>query len=252
MKTLSAILFGFIIFTISVAAQDAKTADVKTRDKLTAHNDGAALFFDFENYEAGKLPDDWSQYFTGRGSGTEWKIVNDDGNKAMAQLSQKNPNYHFNVVVYNGLETENVELTVKLKGVKGRMDRGGGFVWRFKDKNNYYVVRANPLEDNVVLYKVVDGKRTDLPLLGKGRTYGVSVPALGEGWNELKLTVNGNLFTVYLNGKKLFKVKDESIKGKGKIGLWTKADAVTYFDDFSVKTANGRMHTEVKKRKSLK
>ena len=211
-----------------------QTGETKSAPAAVAPSSQADTTFTFDNYEAGKLPSDWSQYFTGRGESTEWKVVDDNGNKVMAQLSKDNPNYHFNVVVFNGLEAKNVELTVKLKGVTGRMDQGGGFVWRFKDADNYYVVRANPLEDNVVLYKVKDGKRTDLPLMGKGRTYGVDVKPLGNGWNTLKLTVVDDIFTVYLNDKELFKVKDETFKDAGKIGLWTKADAVSYFDDLEV------------------
>ncbi len=191
--------------------------------------------FDFENYETGKLPTGWSQYFTGKGKFTNWKIVDDNGNKVLAQLSQDKPGYHFNDIIFNDLNIKNVELEVKIKGVAGRKDQGGGFIWRFTDKNNYYVVRENPLEDNVVLYKVKNGKRTDLPVLGKGRTYGVDVKPLGKGWNTLKLIVKDDLFTVYLNGKELFKVKDDTFTGTGKIGLWTKADAVSYFDDFKVK-----------------
>ena len=190
--------------------------------------------FSFENYETGKIPTGWSQYFTGKGDSTSWKIVEDSGNKVLAQLSDDNPNYHFNEIVFGGFKAKNVELKVKIKGVDGRKDQGGGFVWRFLDANNYYVVRANPLEDNVVLYKVVDGDRTDLPLLGKGRTYGADVETLGNGWNNLRLTVLDDMFTVYLNDKEIFKVKDETFTNAGKIGLWTKADAVTYFDDFQV------------------
>ena len=137
--------------------------------------------------------------------------------------------------VYDGFKTKNVELSVKMKGVNGKNDQGGGFVWRFIDADNYYVVRANPLENNVVLYKVVNGDRTDLPILGKGRTYGVDVPSLGNNWNTLKLIVVDDLFTVYLNGKELFKVKDNTFTKAGRIGLWTKSDAVTYFDNFQVK-----------------
>ena len=240
MKTL--IIISLSIFLL-IGCNQAKTNSTKTTNEtksepaVTAPANPAApadTSFTFENYETGKLPSGWSQYFTGRGESTEWKIVDDNGNKVLAQLSKDNPNYHFNVVVFDGLEAKNVELTVKLKGVTGRMDQGGGFVWRFKDANNYYVVRANPLEDNVVLYKVKDGKRTDLPLLGKGRTYGVDVEPLGNGWNTLKLTVKDDLFTVYLNDKELFKVKDETFKDAGKVGLWTKADAASYFDDFQV------------------
>jgi len=193
-------------------------------------------FFDFENDPLGKLPENWTQYATGRDDTTEWKIVDDQGNKVLAQLSNKHPNYHFNDVVYDGFKVKNAVLQVKLKGVKGRMDQGGGLIWRFIDKNNYYVVRANPLEDNVVLYKVVNGKRTDLPVLGKGRTYGVDVPPLGNGWNTLKLNVKNDLFTVFLNEKELFQVKDTTFSHAGKVGLWTKADAVTYFDDFLIQS----------------
>jgi hypothetical protein len=215
-----------------VKAEVQSPARIEKQEQKTEKKE--VLRFDFEQYQSGQLPSAWIQAFTGKGSGTDWKIVDDAGNKVMAQLSSDNPNYHFNVVVYDDLETKDVQMKVRLKGVAGRMDRGGGFVWRYTDADNYYVVRANPLEDNVVLYKVVDGRRTDLPIMGKGRTYGVDVDALGNDWNILGLSVKGDLFTVYLNGKELFQVKDSSIKNAGKVGLWTKADAVTYFDDFVV------------------
>lgn len=191
------------------------------------------ITFDFENYAAGQLPEDWSEHYTGLGS-TEWKVVEDNGNKVMAQLYSDNPNNHFNIVVHNNINAKDMLLTTRLKGVTGEHDQGGGFVWQFTDKNNYYVVRANPLEDNVVLYKVENGKRTDLPLVGKGNTYGVNVEPLGNGWNSLKLGIKDNLFTVFLNGKELFKVQDNTFTEAGKVGFWTKADAVTYFDDFEI------------------
>jgi hypothetical protein len=190
--------------------------------------------FTFVNSELDKLPQKWSQYATGKKKETKWEVVDDNGTKVLAQLSSDNPNYHFNVIVFDEFKAKNVELTVKIKGVEGSMDRGGGFVWRFTDADNYYVVRANPLEDNVVLYKVVDGRRTDLPLIGKGKTYGVDVDALGEDWNILKLKVINDLFSVYLNGEEIFQVRDKTFENAGKVGLWTKADAVTYFDEFEL------------------
>ena len=189
--------------------------------------------FDFENYTVNRLPSGWAQYYSGSG-GTDWKIADDQGNKVLAQLYSENPNGHFNIIVNENLVAKNMELSVRLKGVAGKHDQGGGFVWRFIGKNNYYVVRANPLEDNVVLYKVEDGKRSDLPLVGKGKTYGISVEKLGNGWNTLKLTVRNDLFTVFLNGKELFKVQDNTFPNAGKVGFWTKADAVTFFDDFII------------------
>ena len=190
--------------------------------------------FNFENYKTGQLPEDWSQFTTGKDPETKWQIIQDQDNKVLAQLSDKHPNYHFNIAIYNNLSAKNIDLSVRFKAIKGHMDQGGGLVWRFKDPNNYYVVRTNPLEDNVVLYKVENGVRLDLPLVGKGKTYGMNVGKLGQAWNHLRLVTQNELFTVYLNGKKLFEVKDESFKNKGKTGLWTKADAVTYFDDFQI------------------
>jgi len=192
--------------------------------------------FSFDDAINGEIPSGWSQYFTGKGKKTEWKIVDDSGNKVLTQLSENNPNYHFNEIVFDGFKLKNVELTVKIKGVAGKMDQGGGFIWRYMSEGNYYVVRANPLEDNVVLYKVEDGKRTDLPLINKGKTYGVDVESLGKDWNILKLIVKDNIFTVFLNDKELFRVDDKTFPEAGKVGLWTKADAVTYFDDLQIKT----------------
>ena len=209
-----------------------ETKSILLSEIKTTGND---TLISFENYKVNKFPNNWSQYYTGKvGEEPNWQIVDDNGNKVLAQLTSNNPNYHFNDVVFNGIVAKNVELKVKMKAIKGGMDQGGGFIWRFTDADNYYVVRANPLEDNVVLYKVEKGKRTDLALIGKGRTYGVDVPKLGNNWNTLKLIAKDDIFTVFLNDKEIFKVKDSTFKNVGKVGLWTKADAVSYFDDFEV------------------
>lgn len=191
------------------------------------------ISFDFDKYTVDQLPGEWSEFYAGSG-GTKWQVKDDEGNNVMAQLYGGNPNDHFNIVVYDNLTAEDMVLTARLKGVTGDHDQGGGFVWRFTDRKNYYVVRANPLEDNVVLYKVENGKRTDLPLIGKGRTYGIDVPPMGNNWHTLKLTVKGDLFTVYMDDKELFKVQDTAFGNSGKVGFWTKADAVTYFDDLEI------------------
>lgn len=218
-------LVSLLILPIQEINAQAQFPDtVKPEEKIT---------FDFENYSADQLPAGWSEYYTGSG-GTEWKVIEDKENNVLAQLYSDNPNSHFNVVVNDGITATDITLTCRLKGVTGNHDQGGGFVWRFKDKNNHYIVRANPLEDNVVLYKMENGKRTDLPLVGKGRTYGVDVSSMGNTWHTLKLTVKGDLFTVYLDEKELFKVQDNTFTNAGKVGFWTKADAVTYFDDFEI------------------
>ncbi|OYT10963.1 MAG: hypothetical protein B6I18_06400 [Bacteroidetes bacterium 4572_112] len=210
-------------------------AETETPAIIADNNTDTIFNFEFsENFAS-----DWSQYYTGKdGESPNWQIIDDNGNKVLAQLSSDNPNYHFNDIVFNNLRLKNMELNVKMKGVDGRMDQGGGFIWRFTDADNYYVVRANPLEDNVVLYKVENGRRTDLAVVGKGRTYGVDVKPLGNNWNNLRLTVVDNLFTVFLNNEQLFQVEDNTFSKAGKVGLWTKADAVTYFDEFKVKSIN--------------
>jgi len=238
MKTLSIITLALILFGSCQQGQSRETnsaTENKSKTVVVTETKTADTTFSFGNCEKGKIPENWTQTFTGKtGEKPNWKIVDDQGNKVLAQLSKDNPNYHFNVIVFDEFELKDVVMSAKLKGVDGSMDQGGGFVWRYADADNYYVVRANPLEDNVVLYKVKNGKRTDLPIVGKGRTYGVDVESLGSGWNNLKLVVKGDLFTVYLNGKQIFEVEDSTFTGAGKIGLWTKADAVSYFDDFQV------------------
>lgn len=239
MKVVSVIFLSIILFlSCKNQTSNKHTATIDVSINKVVKQPAVLLLdtiFSFNNYVTGKTPINWSQYFTGKsGENSNWKIIEDNGNKVLAQLSKDNPNYHFNEIVFDGFEVRNVELKVKIKGVAGKMDQGGGFVLRFIDADNYYVVRANPLEDNVVLYKVKNGKRTDLSVIGKGRTYGVDVKPLGSGWNNLKLTAVDNLFTVYLNDEQIFQVEDETFTNAGKIGLWTKADAVTYFDDFHV------------------
>ena len=237
MKIKSIIVLSVLLF---ISCGQTKSNDTKGISKKKAmfkevtQSVNVDTTFTFDNCKLGKIPSGWSQYYTGKSDTTDWKIVDDGGSKVLAQLSEEDVSGHFNEVVFNGIEVKNVELNVKIKGVKGERDQGGGFVWRFRDADNHYIVRANPLEDNVVLYKMEDGKRTDLPLINKGRTYGVDVDPLGSGWNNLKLVVIDDLFTVYLNEKEIFQVKDETFSNAGKIGLWTKADAVTYFDDFKV------------------
>jgi hypothetical protein len=237
------IIIGLTILLISCNTTPQKSNNlsintVKPKAVEVINILGSDTLFTFEKDKIGEIPANWSQYFTGKGKTTDWKIVDDNGNKVLAQVSFKHPNYHFNDIVFDGIQAKNITLQVKMKGVNGRMDHGGGFIWRFIDKDNYYVVRANPLEDNVVLYKVKNGKRTDLPVLGKGRTYGVAVDKLGSGWNILKLNVVDDLFAVYLNDKEIFQVKDDTFTTSGKIGLWTKADAVSYFDDFKIELLN--------------
>jgi hypothetical protein len=191
------------------------------------------LCFDFEPDALEALPAGWTQQHLGAGT-TRWAVVGSESNRVLAQLATPNPNKHFNLAVLDSPVVTDVTLSVRFRAVSGVEDQGGGFVWRYQDERNHYIVRANPLENNVVLYKMENGVRTDLPLVGTGRTYGRKVDPLGLGWHTLELHAAGELFTVWFDGRELFQVRDATFSQAGRVGLWTKADAVTQFDDFKV------------------
>lgn len=192
----------------------------------------------FDRDSVGKPPAGFSFALTGQGKPGVWVIAKDDSSPGQKNvLAQTDPDptgYRFPLAVFDGLTATDVDVSVKFKPISGKKDQAAGIVWRYKDNNNYYVVRANALENNVVLYQVESGKRTDLPLKGEGRTYGKKTPVPANQWSELRLTAKGKLFTVYLNAQKLYEVEDSTSTEAGKVGLWTKADSVTYFDDLKV------------------
>jgi hypothetical protein len=183
-----------------------------------------------ETTPLGKLPPGWIAAKTGEGLGSVWKVVEDTtapGGKALAQTSAAGPSPLFNLCVAEKTNLLDVDLQVSFKAVAGKIDQGGGPVWRYKDAKNYYIARMNPLEDNYRLYKVVDGKRTQLG--------SVDVKAAAEKWHSLRIVQKGNRIQCYLNDKLEMDFKDETFQQAGKIGLWTKADAQTYFAGLKIK-----------------
>jgi hypothetical protein len=192
-----------------------------------AWGQGAAAKLDFEGTQVGSVPAGFSPGLTGKGVRPVWKVVDDPtapaGSRVVAETSGDRTDYHFPLLVLDGFEARDVQVTVAFKPVSGHVDQAAGIVARLKDANNYYVVRANALEGNVRLYKMVGGKRSQFA--GKD----VDVPS-GK-WQTLGLSVQGDRLEVRLDGKVLFEARDQTFKDAGKIGLWTKADSVTYFDD---------------------
>ena len=153
-----------------------------------------------------------------------WEVVADGANRVLAQRAS-NPDDTFNVALAAGTDYGDLDLSVKLKAVAGELDRGGGLVWRAKDARNYYIARYNPLEDNFRVYKVEDGKRTQFE--------SANVPG-DAAWHTLRVTMVGDRIRCLLDGKALLDVADGTFPGAGKVGLWSKSDARTYFDDLSV------------------
>src|SRR6266571_4950780 len=188
---------------------------------------GKEFVYNFDNDAAGKLPAKFHDALTGQGAKVEWVVKADPSAPSqpnvLAQLSIDKTDYRFPLAIADEGSFQDLELSVKFKAVSGEIDRAGGLVFRLKDANNYYVVRANALEDNFNFYHVVNGRRRQI----KGSRVRVSS---GE-WHELRVEAIADKFTCYFDGDKKIEATDQTFKDAGKIGLWTKADSVTSFDD---------------------
>lgn len=200
----------------------------------------ATAVFDFESSSLGDLPEGWSVAMTHEGGAPIWEVREDQsapsGSRILAQVSDNATSGRFPLAIYQDSNLADGEVRVKFKPISGRIDQAAGLVWRYTDENNYYVVRANALEDNVVLYKVEDGRRSPLAAVGRRGAYGVDHTVAAQRWGTLGVRFEGEQFTVYFDGQELFRVEDRTFAVAGRVGLWTKADSVTYFDDFEVVT----------------
>jgi hypothetical protein len=184
--------------------------------------------FDFEGYALGQTPADFTADLTADGGPVRWVIIEDPtapaGAKVLAQLSEDTTSRRYPLCTFNGLEATDVEVSVRFKVITGTIDQAAGIVVRYQDKDNYYVVRANALEDNVRLYKVQDGARS--------RQFAeADLKITPDEWHRLTLSVRGTQFRIEFDGKILFEARDETFARAGRVGLWTKADSVTHFDD---------------------
>jgi hypothetical protein len=200
---------------------------------------GSAEIFNFDSGQPGSAPHGWTVAMTHNGGAPKWEVLSDptapSKPNVLAQTSNDPTDGRFPLAILDKTDFVNGELSVRSKAISGKVDQGAGLVWRYSDPNNYYLVRANALEDNVVLYKVQNGRRSSIAPKGTASgTYGVKHKVPSKTWNSLRVTFNGPRFTVYFNGEKLFDVEDSTFQAAGKAGLWTKADSVIYFDDFEV------------------
>jgi hypothetical protein len=198
---------------------------------------GATRTVDFSDDVVGQAPKGFEFGRTAKvGTPGKWIVQSEGSNKYLTQVDADNTRSRFPVAVVSDIKAADVDLSVRFKPVSGRVDQAAGLVWRFQNEDNYYIVRANALENNVVLYKVENGKRTDLPVKGEGRTYGKKAQVPSGQWSTLRVVVAGPRFEVHFNGTKLYEVEDSTFNQAGKVGVWTKADSVTQFDDLTVVT----------------
>lgn len=189
---------------------------------------------DFDHATVGTLPVGWLAQITGSGE-PQWSIEKEDSAPSghwVLKQSAWTPKPSFPLCVQPAVSLQDGFVEVKFKPLSGTNDQAAGLIWRYRDASNYYVARANALEDNVVLYKVEQGKRKALDIVGRVGGYGVRDKVPAQQWSTLRVQFSGPRFRVFLNGKELFAVEDATFADAGAVGVWTKADSVTLFDDF--------------------
>ena len=186
----------------------------------------------FESTRIGATPDGWTATLTGKGD-PKWTVESDETAPSKLKVLKQSGRATYPLLLKNDTNIKDGFIEVKFKAIDGSQDRAAGVVWRAKDENNYYVVRANALEDNFVLYKTVNGVRSALDIVGRKGGYGVEVAVPANTWHSLRIDFKANRFRASFNDHRLFEVEDSTFTDAGMVGLWTKADSVTLFDQMT-------------------
>src|SRR5258705_4321953 len=172
----------------------------------------------FDDFKPGAAPPGWTATQTGSGQ-AKWEIVADDSAPSKPNVLKQSGEATYPVCIKDDTNLKDGFVEVKFKPISGREDQAGGVVWRTKDSNNYYVARANALENNVTIYHTINGRRTE-----KKRS---NMKVASNQWHTLRVDFQGNHFTVTCDGKKALEWEDGTFTDAGKVGVWTKADSVT-------------------------
>jgi len=178
----------------------------------------------FDDMKSGAAPAGWTATQTGSGT-AKWAIEKDESALSKPNVLKQSGVATFPVCFKNDTNLKDGFVEVKFKPVSGKEDQAGGVIWRVQDANNYYISRANALEDNITIYHTINGKRVAFKNINTKVTSGV--------WHTLRVDFKGNKFTVTFDGNKIIDATDQSFTNAGKVGVWTKADSVTLFDDFN-------------------
>jgi hypothetical protein len=184
----------------------------------------AAETVNFDDMKTAAPPPGWTATQTGSGT-AKWTVEKDNSAPSKPNVLKQSGQGTFPVCIKNDTSLKDGFVEVKFKPVAGKEDQAGGVIWRAKDSNNYYIARANALENNVTIYHTINGHRTE-----KKRT---KTTVATNQWHTLRVDFQGNHFTVTFDGKKAIEWDDDTFKEAGQVGVWTKADSVTLFDDFT-------------------
>jgi hypothetical protein len=187
--------------------------------------------WNFDHDATGKIAAGFTSALTGGGTIGQWVVMSEPSAPSppnvLAQTTKDATDYRFPLAIADDTSYRDLVLSVKFKTISGRVDQGAGLVFRLRDKDNYYIMRANALENNFRLYHVVSGKRVQFA--------GANFQVTPLAWHEIKVEARGDEFKCYYDGQLRFTAKDSTFKDAGKVGLWTKADSVIYFDDLTAR-----------------
>jgi hypothetical protein len=181
----------------------------------------------FDDLKTGSSPPGWTATKTGKGD-AKWEVVADDSAPSKPNVLKQSGEATYPVCIKDDTSLKDGFVEVKFKPISGKEDQAGGVIWRCKDADNYYIARANALEDNVTIYHTVKGKRTE--------NKRINTKVAPNQWHTLRVDFKDHFFVVTFDGKKAFTWKDDTFKDAGKLGVWTKADSTTLFDDFTYGT----------------
>jgi len=186
--------------------------------------------WNFDKDEAGKMPAGWRVSETkGSGKTGKWTVAADDSSPSkpnVLKLETKADDSTFNLLIAEKTSFKDLDLRAKVKAISGNEDQGGGLIWRAIDANNYYICRINPLEENFRVYKVVDGKRSQIQ--------SEKIETKTGQWYEVRAVMTGDHIECFVDGKPYLHAHDDTFKEAGMVGLWTKADASSVFDNIAV------------------
>jgi len=191
--------------------------------------EAGAIMIPIDKMTVGTMPADFESARTGQGGPAQWVVVDDataTASRAIEQSSTDRTDNRFPLAIYQPVNTKNVEVTLRFKPIAGRVDRAGGIAVRLTSPDDYYLVRANALEDNVRFYRIVKGRRQQLAT--------ANVKVASNQWHTLGLRAENDRFTVTFDGKTLHSTNDRTFTGAGRVALWTKSDSVTRFDQISI------------------
>lgn len=191
---------------------------------LIAAGEVMAQTVNFDSFSPGALPPEWVCGVTGSG-GSRWTVETDADAPSKPNLIKQSGVGDYPWCALKAASVTDGHVEIKFKALSGRRDQAGGVMWRWKDGNNYYIARANALENNVSLYYTTNGRRNTIKY--------VDAPVPRNTWHTLRVDFTGTSIKVSLNGKTYIDVQDNRITGAGAVGMWTKADSVTVFDDFA-------------------